>query len=351
MRILGTTSSNFTDSNVDYSTLIAPFSQPAAGTATKSATVPAGFASGNGYYAAYGGAAGSTTVSYTTSLSGGTWSTITGVNANGAARGISYIDTGSNKYWVYGNDTNGKFTYTTDGTPFGARSEIDAGGGANATGSTMMVYCAGAARPFVAVGGHATTGIYIRTATAITGPWASATHTSQSVGNSGVQGIVWGGTGTGSDKRLIMVIGGNGAGATYFSAANDTTSYTLQTVTGGDCRGLAYTGTHWIYLGDNQLGRAPAASFNNTTGNAITYSTYPAVFPGTKRGLAATPNGNGVCYASGGGTAVYSTDHGANWSSASETPALASQVKMYIDSNNIIAYSSADANISYRTYA
>lgn len=346
MRILGTTSSGRADTT-DYSNLIAPFSQPAAGTATKSATVPAGFASGNGYYAAYGG--GSTTVSYTTSLSGGTWSTITGVNANGAARGISYIDTGSNKYWVYGNDTNGKFTYTTDGTPFGTRSEIDAGGGANASGATMLVYCAGADRPFVAVGGHVTTGIYIRTATTIGGTYTNATFSAQSGGS--VQGIAWGGTGTGSDKRLIMVIGGNAAGATYFSAANDTTSYTLQTVTGGDCRGLAYTGTHWIYLGDNQLGRAPAASFNNTTGNAITYSTYPAVFPGTKRGLAATPNGNGVCYASGGGTVVYSTDHGANWASASETPAIASQVKMYIDSNNIIAYSSADANISYRTYA
>jgi hypothetical protein len=347
MRILGTTSSNFTVSNVDYSTLIAPFSQPDAGTATKSATVPAGFASGNGYYAAYGGGSGATSVSYTTSLSSGTWSSFGGVAASGAARGISYIDTGTNKYWVYGNDATGTFTYTTDGTPFGTRSSVEVLG-SGSSGATIMVYCQGAARPFVAVGGT-TTGIYIRTATAINGTWSNATFTNTSGGS--VQGIAWGGTGTGSDKRLIMVIGGNAAGATYFSAANDTTSYTLQTVTGGDCRGLAYTGTHWIYLGDNQLGRAPAASFNNTTGNAITYSTYPAVFPGTKRGLAATPSGNGVCYASGGGAAVYSTDHGANWASASETPALASNVKMYIDSNNIIAYSSADANISYRTYA
>jgi len=347
MRILGTTSSGRADV-ADYSTLIAPFSQPAAGTATKSATVPAGFASGNGYFAEYGGAASSSTVSYTTSLSGGTWSTITGVNTNGAARGISYIDTGSNKYWVYGNDTNGKFTYTTDGTPFGTRSEIDAGGGANANGATMLVYCDGAARPFVAVGGHVTTGIYIRTATTIGGTYTDATFSPQT--NGAVQGIAWGGTGTGSDKRLIMVIGGNGAGATYFSAANDTTSYTLQTVTGGDCRGLAYTGTHWLYLGDNQFGRAPAASFSGTTGNSITYST-PSPFPGTKRGLAASPTYNGVCYASGGNTTVYSTDHGATWASATTTPSVASNRKMYMDSNSIVCYSNAGSDISYLTYA
>lgn len=347
MRILGTTASMV--NVVDYATLIAPFGQPAAGTATKSATVPSGVASGNGYYAVYGGAAGATTMSYTTSLSGATWSTVTGVNANGAARGISYIDTGTNKYWVYGNDTNSKFTYTTDGTPFGTRSEVDVVATSNATGATIMVYCPGAARPFVAVGGHNTTGIYIYTATAITGPWTSATHTSQSVGNSSVQGIAWGGTGTGSDKRLIMVIGGNGAGATYFSAANDTTSYTLQTVTGGDCRGLTYTGTHWIYLGDNQVGRAPASSFNNTTGNVITYGN-PTGTPGTVRGLASSPSGSGICYLSGGTTILYSTDHGANWSTATATPALTSQTKMFMDNNNIIAYSSGSANISYRTY-
>lgn len=348
MRVLGATSSNFTN-NVDYSNLIAPFGQPGAATATKSATVPSGFASGNGYFAIYGGASGSTAVSYTTSLSGGTWSTITGVNLNGAARGISYIDTGTNKYWVYGNDTNGKFTYTTNGTPFGTRSEVDAGGGSNAQSATIMIYCDGAARPFVAVGGHATTGIYIRTATAIGGPWTAATHASQTGGS--VQGIAWGGTGTGSDKRLIFTVGGNAANATYFSAANDTTSYTLQTVTSlGDCRGLAYTGTHWLYLGDNRLGRAAAASFNNTTGNVISNVT-PVGYPGTVRGLAASPSGSGICYISGGGNnIIYSTDHGLNWSNASLTPSGTSQMKMFMDYSQIVAYSSNSANISYRSY-
>jgi hypothetical protein len=344
MRILGSTASGYSTSN--YSVLTAPTSGPTGVSAT-SATNPSGFMSGNGYYVKYGATLTSSAngnISYATSMEG-PW-TLKAIQSSGEARGINYIDTGSNKYWVYGNATTGTFSYTTDGTPHGALSTVTPNT-SNATSSTMLVYCAGAARPFVAVGGSSTTGIYVYTATTINGTYTSATHASQT-GSVSVQGIAWGGTGTGSDKRLIFTCGGNAAGATYFSAANDTTSYTVQTVSIGDCRGLAYTGTHWLYLGDNQFGRALASSFNNTTGNSITAIT-PEVYPGTVRGLAAAPDGSGLCYLSGGSTIGYSTNHGLNWSSVSAPPTLTS-LKMHMGSNIIVAYSSETSGVRYQLY-
>jgi hypothetical protein len=344
MRILGTTSSAY---SLNYSVLLAPGSQPDTAIYT-SATVPSGFMSGNGYYVKYGAPTSSVTatgsISYATSINGG-WTYKT-IQSQGQARGITYIDTGSSKYWVYGNDTTGQFSYTSDGTPQGTLSTVSPVS-SGATSATIMMYCNGAARPFVAVGSNAT-GIYVATATSISGTWSTATTLPQT--GASVQGIAWGGTGTGSDKRLIMVMGGNGANATYFSAANDTTSYTLQTIAIGDCRGLAYTGTHWLYLGDNSLGRAAASAFNNTTGNVITNPS-PAVYPGTVRGLAASPTGNGVCYLSGGTTIGYSTDHGATWAAVTSATSLTSQTKMSISADTIVAYSNNSASIAYLTYA
>jgi hypothetical protein len=345
MRILGATSSG--KFNPDYSSLLTPAIQPSTAIHT-SATNPSGFMSGNGYYVKYGAPTSSTTatgsISYATSINGG-WTYKT-IQSQGQARGINYIDTGTNKYWVYGNDTTGQFSYTLDGTPQGTLSTVSPVS-SGATSATIMMYCDGAPRPFVAVGSNAT-GIYVATATSISGSWSTATTLPQL--NASVQGIAWGGTGTGSDKRLIMVMGGNAAGATYFSAANDTTSYTLQTVTGGDCRGLAYTGTHWLYLGDNTFGRAAASSFSNTTGNSITYANN-GISLGTKRGLAAAPNRSGVVYASGGTSAFYSTDHGASFASVSGEEGLASNVKMHIGDDTIVAYSNSSASIAYLTYA
>jgi hypothetical protein len=344
MRILGTTSSASVAA-LNYSVLSAPTTQP--DTAIyNGATVASGFMSGNGYYVKYGAPTSSLTqtgsISYATSING-PWTYKT-IQSQGQARGINYIDTGSNKYWVYGNDSTGQFSYTSDGTPQGTLSTVSPVS-SGATSAAMIVYCDGAPRPFVAVGANAT-GVYVSTATSISGSWTTITLPQSSAG---VQGIAWGGTGTGSDKRLIMVLGGNAAGATYFSAANDTSSYTLQTVTGGDCRGLAYTGTHWLYHGDNTFGRAAASSFSNTTGNAITYANN-GISLGTRRGLAAAPNGSGIVYASGGGAAFYSTDHGASFASVTGVSGLASQVKMHIGNDTIVAYSNSDASIAYLTY-
>lgn len=344
MRILGTTSSNY---STNYAALLSPSAQPTTAIGT-SATTVSGFASGNGYYVKYGGnttAAANGYIEYSTSLSAASWTSQL-VQSEGQARGINYVDTGAAKYWIYGNDTTGKFFYTTDGTPFGTKSNVTPLA-TGATGASFLTYFPGAARPWVAVGGAAT-GIFVMTATTINGTYTASTFTNQS-GSVSVQGLAIGGTGTGSDKRLIFVCGGNGANATYFSAVNSAESLTLQTISIGDCRGLAYTGTHWLYLGDNSLGRAAASAFNNTTGNVITNPS-PAVYPGTVRGLAASPTGNGVCYLSGGTTIGYSTDHGATWAAVTSATSLSSNVKMSMSADTIVAYSNAAAPIAYLNY-
>lgn len=352
MRIAGTTASARTGSST-LTTFVYPSTQTTqTNVATKGGTVPQGFAIGNGYAVQYGASTSSIgNIVYTTDKLDS--STITWnwkqIQSIGQARSVTYIDTGTNKYWVYGQDLNGTFYYTTDGTPQGALSTVSMPAGANATSAGTMIYWAETGK-FIAVGSSSTVGqvIYCATANSITGPWTLSTGISET-GTAGVQGIVVGNTGTGSDKRLIFTIGGNGANSTYFSAANDPSTLTKQTLSNGDCRALAFTGTHWLYLGDNRLGRAPASSFNNTTGNVVTNLTITG-YPGTPRGCWADPNGSGLAWISGSTTALYTSDHGATWTSISALANIASQWKMYANEDFAVIYSSSDQDIAYNRY-
>lgn len=352
MRIAGTTASARTGSST-LGTFVYPSTQTTqTNVATKSATTPSGFAIGNGYTVHYGSTTGTQgNIVYTTDKLDSptiTWSSKQ-IQTVGQARSVTYIDTGTNKYWVYGQDANGIFYYTTDGTPHGALSTTPMIQGQNSTSAGAMLYWPEVGK-FIAVGGSLVSGavVYCYTASSIGGPWTASTGIAET-GSAGVQGIAIGRTGTGTDKRLIFTIGGNGANSTYFSAANDPSTLTKQTVPNGDVRALAFTGTHWLYAADGRLSRSDTTLFNNTTGNTLTIVT-PTGYPNTVRGCWADPNGSGLAWISGSTTALYSTDHGATWTSVGALANIASTWKVYANEDFAVIYSSGDQDIAYNRY-